>query len=157
MKRNGFFSLICIAVLLQASYGWSGETQDDVLLGNELNGEVSNNTEFPVKVCVGALGYSGNARKTDELYCREGNGAARDECMKKRAGRANFKLLVINKKIEIQPHQTIYLKKKKYSLLLGDSGIQKDFSKDSNLVWRLDAANYGGLALDPVNRCKTNK
>lgn len=157
MKRNRFFPLVCVALLLQALYGWCGETNEDVLFENELNGEVSSNAEFPVKVCVGALGYSGNARKTDELYCREGNGAMREECMKKRASRANFKLLVINKKIEIQPHQTIYLKKKKYSLLLGDSGIQKDFSKDSNLVWRLDTANYGGLALDPANRCKTNK
>ncbi len=134
---------------------FANSDSSDVLFEKDREANPGLAKEYPIKICVGPLGYSGMEVKTkDDPRCREQKEIPYEECMRRRVSRANFKLLVINKSIKVQPGEVIYLKKKKYSFLMGASGFQKNFSKEQNSTFKIDTANYSGVTIDSLKSCK---
>ncbi|MBK7893063.1 MAG: hypothetical protein IPJ84_20070 [Bdellovibrionales bacterium] len=109
---------------------------------------------YPIKVCIGDLGYAPMAEKMDASGCRRRSDISYDDCMKiKKEGR-DFSQLIVNKRFKVKTGDVIYLRKNmKYSFFTGSGGIAKDFTKESKSIFSFGTANYGGVALDPVKRC----
>ncbi len=158
MRKTAVVFLFSVGCAVSPAKSFANSASTDVLFEKDLEANPELAKEYPIKICVGPLGYSGMEAKTqDDPRCEKQKEIPYEECMRQRVSRANFKLLVINKDIKVQPKEVIFLKRKKYSFLMGASGFQKNFSKEENTTFKLDTANYGGVAIDSVKNCKHPK
>lgn len=144
------FLLFSISVQASTTIG----AVPDVIFQKDVDKQASLIKNYPIKICVGNLGYSAMESKTDDSNCRSRSDISYGDCMKIGKEGRDFSQLIINKKFKVKPGDTIYLKKHaKYSLVTGSGGITKDFSKESRSTFSFHTANYGGVALDPVKKC----
>lgn len=158
MKKSAFIFLFFISLLITATECFANFELTEVLFDKDYEANPELAKEYPIKICVGTLGYSHIEAKTqDDPKCQQQKEIPYEQCMKQRKGRANFKLLVINNSINVQPGDVIYLKRKAYSFVMGASGFQKNFSKEKNSTFKIDTANYGGVTIDPLKNCKRLK
>ena len=91
----------------------------------------SQSENFPVKVCIGPLG--------------QGN----EKGSRTHPNDSGFQVLRINK-YESKPGEIVYLQRKKYAFASKAGSFFYDFSKSKKHEFFVDAANYGGLSIQPL-------
>lgn len=129
--------------------------EPDVIFQKDVDQETSLLASYPIKLCIGDLGYAAMAAKMDDSNCRRRSDILYDDCMKIGKEGRDFSQLIINKTFKTKAGDVIYLRKKmKYSFFTVSGGIVKDFSKESNSTFSLHTSNYGGISLDPVKKCR---
>lgn len=129
-------------------------TEPDVIFQKDVERQPSLVESYPIKLCVGDLGYAAMAAKTDDSNCRRRSDISYEDCMKIGTKGRDFSRLIVNKTFKAKAGDVIYLRKNmKYSFFTGSGGIVKDFTKESKSTFSFHTANYGGVALDPIKRC----
>jgi hypothetical protein len=150
IKLTAFLFLFSFSALAGITTG----TEPDVIFQKDIDRQGSLIENYPVKICVGELGYAAMAAKTDDSHCRGRADISYDDCIKIGKEGRDFSQVIVNKIFKVKTGNVIYLKKHiRYSLVTGSGGVVKDFSKESKSIFLFHTANYGGVALDPVKKC----
>jgi hypothetical protein len=144
--------ILLITFLTQATVATGMEP--DVIFQKDVEQLASRLENYPIKLCIGDLGYAAMAAKTDAFHCRNRSDISYDDCMKIGKENRDFSHLIINKRFKAITGDVIYLKKNlKYSFYTGSGGIVMNFAKERNSTFSFHTANYGGVTLDPVKKC----
>lgn len=145
-------SFFLIAFSMQAAVAVGAEP--DAVFQKDVDQQPTLVENYPVKLCVGDLSYSGMAKKMEDSRCRKKSDLSYDECMKVETKGRDFTQLIINKTFKVKTGDVVYLRKNmKYSFFTGSGGIVKNFAKEPSSIFSFHTANYGGVALDPVKKC----
>lgn len=70
---------------------------------------------------------------------------------------ADYTTLKIDGKYSVNPYTALWLKKQAYRFSSGEGSFKFDFRKTKKTIFKVDVANYGGMAIDPVKTCRFPK
>lgn len=115
--------VLCISLFLATTLLAAENSEQDV--------SSSASETYPIKVCIGPLGQ-GN-EKGSRTHPNE----------------AGFHTLRIGK-YKSKPGDIVYLQRKKYSFASKAGSFVFNFSKSKEKSFFVDAANYGGLSIEPL-------